>query len=102
MSPRKPPPQRYTVAVEIGGERHVLRSDVPPERTRAIAAHVDETIRALPSFPTLERDRAAILAALSITDELFRAREEIERLKAEIDARTAEITAMLENAQQPE
>ena len=40
---------------------------------------MDETIRSLPSFPTLDRDRAAILAVLSITDELFRAREEIER-----------------------
>ncbi|HEX6040985.1 cell division protein ZapA [Longimicrobium sp.] len=99
MSPRKPPPQRHTVAVEIAGERHVLRSDVPPERTRAVAAHVDETIRSLPSFPTLEPFRAAILASLSITDELFRAREEIERLKAEIGARTAEFAEILEEAE---
>lgn len=99
MSPRKPPPQRHTVAVEIAGERHVLRSDVPPERTRAIAAHVDEIIRSLPSFPTLERDRAAILASLSITDELFKAREEIEQLRAEIEARTAEIAEILESAE---
>jgi cell division protein ZapA (FtsZ GTPase activity inhibitor) len=98
MSPRKPPPQRHTVAVEIAGERHVLRSDVPPERTRAIAAHVDETIRSLPSFPTLEPFRAAILASLSITDELFRAREEIERLRAEADRRTEEIAEILEDA----
>jgi cell division protein ZapA (FtsZ GTPase activity inhibitor) len=99
VSPRKPPPQRHTVAVEIAGERHVLRSDVPPERTRAIAAHVDEIIRSLPSFPTLERDRAAILASLSITDELFRAREELEQLRAEVEARTAEIAEILEDAE---
>jgi cell division protein ZapA (FtsZ GTPase activity inhibitor) len=99
MSPRKPPPQRHTVAVEIAGERHVLRSDVPPERTRAVAAHVDETIRSLPSFPTLERDRAAILASLSITDELFRAREEIDRLRMEIEARTEQLADLLEDAQ---
>ena len=97
MSPRKPPPQRYTVAVEIAGERHVLRSDVPPERTRATAAHVDEIIRSLPAFPTLERDRAAILASLSITDELFRAREELERLRAEVERRTDEIAGILED-----
>jgi cell division protein ZapA (FtsZ GTPase activity inhibitor) len=99
MSPRKPPPQRHTVAVEIAGERHVLRSDVPPEQTRAIAAHVDEIIRSLPSFPTLEPYRAAILASLSITDELFRAREEIERLRAEIESRTGELAELLEDAQ---
>ena len=99
MSPRKQPPQRYTVAVEIAGERHVLRSDMPPEYTRAVAQHVDDTLRALPSFPTLEPVRAAILASLSITDELFRAREEIDRLRAEIEHKTAEITAVLEDAQ---
>jgi cell division protein ZapA (FtsZ GTPase activity inhibitor) len=98
MSPRKPPPQRYTVAVEIAGERHVLRSDVSPERTRAVAAHVDETIRALPSFANLEPHRAAILASLSITDELIRAREEIERLQTEIERRTAEVAELLEDA----
>jgi cell division protein ZapA (FtsZ GTPase activity inhibitor) len=98
VSPRKPPPPRHSVAVEIAGERHVLRSEVPPEQTRAIAAHVDETIRSLPSFPTLEPYRAAILASLSITDELFRAREEIERLRAEIEVRAAEIAEILEDA----
>lgn len=98
MSPRKPPPQRHTVAVEIAGERHMLRSDVPPERTRAIAAHVDEIIRSLPSFPTLERDRAAILASLSITDELFRARDELEALRAEVERRTEELAELLEES----
>jgi cell division protein ZapA len=99
VSPRKPPPARQSVTVEIAGERHVLRSDMPPEYTRAVAQHVDDTLRALPSFPTLEPHRAAILGALSITDELFRAREEIARLRAEIDQKTAEIAAVLEDAQ---
>ena len=99
MSPRKAPPPRQSVTVEIAGERHVLRSDMPPEYTRAVAQHVDDTLRALPSFPTLEPFRAAILASLSITDELFRAREEIERLRAEIEERTAELADMLEGTE---
>lgn len=101
MSRRKPPPPRQSVTVEIAGERHVLRSDMPPEYTRAVAQHVDDTLRALPSFPTLEPVRAAILASLSITDELFRAREEIARLRAEIEQKTADLTAILEDAQSP-
>ena len=98
MSPRKPVPVRHTVTVEIAGERHVLRSDVPPEYTRAVADHVDRTIRGLPSYPTLEPFRAATLAALSITDELFKANEEIDRLRAEITRRTADVAAALEEA----
>ena len=96
--PRRPAPPRHTVAVEIAGEKHVLRSDVPPEYTRAVAAHVDATIRALPGFQTLEPFRAATLAALSITDELFRAREEIRRLREDAGYRTGILAGQLETA----
>lgn len=97
--PRRPPPPRHTVAVEIAGEKHVLRSDVPPEYTRKVAGHVDATIRALPGFQTLEPFRAATLAALSITDELFHARDEIRRLREEADRRTAELADLLKAAE---
>ena len=96
--PRRPPP-RHTVAVEIAGEKHVLRSDVPPEYTRKVASHVDATIRALPGFQTLEPFRAATLAALSITDELFHARDEIRRLREEADRITHELADLLEAAE---
>jgi cell division protein ZapA (FtsZ GTPase activity inhibitor) len=97
--PRRPPPPRHTVAVEIAGEKHVLRSDVPPEYTRKVASHVDATIRALPGFQTLEPFRAATLAALSITDELFHARDEIRRLREEADRITHELADLLEAAE---
>lgn len=89
---------RQSVTVEIAGERHVLRSDVSAEYTRTVAQHVDDTIRGMPSYHTLEPFRAAILAALSITDELFGARAEVERLRGEIEAKSAEIAAVLEGA----
>jgi cell division protein ZapA (FtsZ GTPase activity inhibitor) len=87
---------RHSVTVEIAGEKHVLRSELAPEYTRAVAAHLDGAIRALPGFQTLEPFRAATLAALSITDELFRTREELRRLRAEIDERTAALANVLE------
>lgn len=97
MSPRKPSP-RFRVTVQIGGEKHVLRSDAPPDYTRACAAHVDTVLRELPDSPALEPGRAAILAALSITDELFRAREEVRRLRAEMERRADEMAEILERA----
>lgn len=99
-TPRKSSP-RHKVTVEIGGEKHVLRSDVPPEYTRAVAAHVDTTLRALPGFATLEPHRAAILAALSITDELLRAREEIRFLRDEAERRVVAAAELLEAAVSP-
>jgi cell division protein ZapA len=86
---------RHTVSVSIAGERHVLRSDAEPDYTVRCAEHVDATIRALSSAQPLEPHRTAILAALSITDELFRAREELQRLQGEIDARAARLASRI-------
>lgn len=97
MTRRRSSP-RHTVTVEIGGEKHVLRSDVPPEYTRAVAAHLDAVVRELPGFRSLEPHRAVLLAALSVTDELFSAREEIQRLRDEAGRRTAAAAELLEGA----
>lgn len=92
---RSRPPARSSVTVEIAGERHVLRSDAPPEYTHAVAAHVDATIRALGPSVALEAHRSAILAAMVITDELFRAREELRALREEVDRRSALLADLL-------
>jgi cell division protein ZapA len=64
------------VRVTIAGEEYALRTDASAEHTRAVAAHLDEVIQAvLNSGSVVERHRAAILAALQITDELFRLRD---------------------------
>jgi cell division protein ZapA len=90
---------KNSVAVEIAGERHVLRSDAPAEYTHAVAAHVDATIRALgPANTPIEAHRTAILAALVITDELFRLREEARALRDEIDRRAGVMADLLERA----
>lgn len=99
MRPRRNPAPPQSVSVEIAGEKHVLRTDAPPEYTRAVAAHVDAVVRELPGYGTLEPFRAATLAALSITDELFRAREELAKVHAEIERRTAELAGLLEGAE---
>ena len=86
MSPRAP---KNSVTVEILGEKHLLRSDAPAEYTHSVAAHVDATIRALGKVDALEPHRSAILAAMVITDELFRSREELRSLREEIERRSA-------------
>lgn len=98
MSRNKAPAPKNSVAVDIAGERHVLRSDAPPEYTHAVAAHVDSTIRALGPANALEAHRTAILAALVITDELFRLREELRTLRDEMDRRAGAMADLLERA----
>lgn len=88
---------RTSVTVEIAGEKHVLRSDAPVEYTHSVAAHVDRTIRTL-GLDGLEPHRSAILAAMVITDELFRTREELRALREEVERRAGMLADRLDRA----
>lgn len=66
---------KNAVRVIIGGEEYTVRSELPAEYTRDVAAYLDAALkRVRDSLPMVESHKAAILAALSITDELFQAR----------------------------
>ena len=66
---------KNAVRVIIGGEEFTVRSELPAEYTREVAAYLDAALkRVRDSLPMVESHKAAILAALSITDELFQAR----------------------------
>jgi cell division protein ZapA len=66
---------KSAVKVTIGGEEFTVRSELPAEYTREVAAYVDAALkRVKDSLPLVESHKAAILAALAITDELFQAR----------------------------
>src|SRR5258708_35994428 len=68
--------KKSSVKVEILGESYVLRTEAAPEHTRAVAEHLDRSIRQILSGgAVIETNRAAILAALQITSELFEARD---------------------------
>lgn len=66
---------RNAVRVTIGGEEFTVRSELPPEYTREVAAYLDAALRRVrDSLPMVESHKAAVLAGLAITDELFQAR----------------------------
>ena len=68
--------KKTSVRVEILGESYAIRSEAAPEHTRAVAEHLDRAIRQiLSSGSVIEANRAAILAALQITSELFQERD---------------------------
>ena len=79
---------RSAVTVRIAGEEHVIRANAEPEYTRRCARVVDDRIVEIRTRSgPLEGYRAAILAALSLSDELFQALEELARLQQEISGR---------------
>lgn len=68
--------RKHVVRVRIMGEEYSIRSEADPEHTRRVAEYLDAAIRGvMRAGAAVESQRAAILAALQITDELFRARE---------------------------
>lgn len=68
--------RKHSVKVDILGESYSIRTEAPPEHTKAVAEHLDRSIRQiLLGGSVIEVNRAAILAALQITSELFEARD---------------------------
>ena len=94
--------EKSLVTVTIAGEEYTLRSEATPEYTRECAKYVDATIRDIQrqSRTMMEPHKAAILAALSIVDQYFKAAAEVDssregqhsaaaRMADEIEARLA-------------
>jgi cell division protein ZapA len=86
----------HSTRVRIVGEEYTIRSDVPPEHTRAIASHVDAAIRKVLESPAItDPGKAAILAAMSITDELFRERAATQAVAEEMQGLAGELRRWL-------
>ncbi|MCB9505248.1 MAG: cell division protein ZapA [Gemmatimonadales bacterium] len=80
----------------VGGEELVVRSELPPEYTREVAAHYDDALRSIRAMmPALEAHKAAILAGLAVTDELFRARRTDAEVAGRLQTLTAELVRLL-------
>lgn len=88
--------KRHAVKVTIVGEEFTIRSDETPEHTRAVADYLDRTIRqVLHTSPVIETQKAAILAALQITDQLFKARSASQEVEREMEALASEVRRWL-------
>ncbi len=88
--------RKNAVKVVIVGEEYTVRSELDPEYTRQVATYVDAAIRrVLQAGPMVESHKAAILAALAITDELFEARKNQQELAARISQLTENLARLL-------
>jgi cell division protein ZapA len=87
---------KSAVKVTIGGEEYTVRSELPPEYTREVAAYLDAALkRVRDSLPMVETHKAAILAALAITDELFQARRSDRQIAERLTRMADEFARML-------
>lgn len=76
---------KSVVTVTIAGEEYTLRAESTPEYARECAAHVDRTITGiLEGGALIQTHKAAILAALSLTDQLFQAQRDAAALREQM------------------
>ena len=65
------------VTVEIGGQRYPIRSALDERYVTELAAYVDQKMRAASdAAPSSDMLGLAVLVALNIADEFFRARDQ--------------------------
>lgn len=88
---------KQTVRVSIFGEDYNIRSEMGENYTLACARHVDDAIQEVHVRGHVsQRDKAAILAALQITDELFRGRaSQVNQSQSVLD-RASDLRARIE------
>ncbi len=89
------------VEFELLGQRFTVRSEASPEYVRELVAHVERTIRELQGEGTQDPVKLALLAALYITDELFRVREAQSREAGEAARRVGALLRLLDQVAPP-
>jgi len=81
------PEETNRVAVEILGERYILKGDMPPDYIRRIAGEVDQRLRDIVNrHSRIPITKAAVLVAVNLADELNRLQESYDGLVKMIES----------------
>lgn len=89
------------VTVRIAGEEYSIRAQATPEYARECASYVDHTIAEIMKGALVHSHKAAILAALAITDQLLQGRQEVENLRAQFAQRAEKLASEVEARLEP-
>lgn len=85
------------VTVEIHGQRYAVRSDLDQAYIADLAAYVDQKMRlAADELSSADSLRIAVIAALNLADELYRARSEGEGIEGRVLERAADIERLVD------
>ena len=87
------------VHVEVHGQKYPIRTDLDPRYVEELAQFVEARMAlAARSSPSSDAVGLAILTALNITDEYFRARSALTSSSGTISARTEALEKMVDQA----
>ncbi|MBI4263817.1 MAG: cell division protein ZapA [Acidobacteria bacterium] len=87
-----------SVTVEIAGQRYPIRSTLDPAYVVELAAYVDQKMRtAADAAPSSDTLGLAVLVALNIADEYFRARQQQSSADGEINERALRLERLVDD-----
>ena len=85
------------VTVEIAGQRYPIRSGLDERYVAELAAYVDQKMRAaVASAPESDMLGLAILVALNIADDVFRARQQQSSVDGELNQRALQLERLVD------
>ena len=83
------------------GTTLTVRTEASPEYLQSLVRHLESAVGALRRSGVRDDATALMLAALDVTDELFREREDKHRTDGDVDARLGALLTLLERAAPP-
>lgn len=85
------------VTVEIAGQRYPIRSGLDPAYVMELAAYVDQKMRAATDgAPSSDMLSLAMLVALNLADEYFRARQQQSSAHGDLNERTQRLEQLVD------
>ena len=92
-------PQKGVVTVEIAGQRYPIRSGLDAAYVAELAGYVDKKIRAAAeTAPSTDTLGLAVLVALNLADEYFRARQHESSTNGELHERALRLEQLVDQA----
>ena len=88
---------KNVLKVRIYGAEYSIRSQEDVNRIKDVAEYVDSKMREVDQNVRVDSSlKVAILASLNITDELFREREDKEKLRDKLENKIEELNRLLD------
>ena len=84
------------IELTLLGQTLTIRSEATPDYLRRLAKYLEERVGQLKRSGVIDPLTALSLAALDITDELFRSREDKNRDEDDVGARLGALVALLD------
>lgn len=87
------------MTVEIAGQQYPIRSGLDANYVAELAAYVDQKMRAASdAAPSTDRLGLAVLVALNLADECFRARQQESTVGGSLNERALRLERLLDEA----